>query len=360
MKSLSIIIVTCLLLGVLGCAASTPAPAPGLTPTPKSVPLAQPTVIKWNGQVSYPPTAGSTLYYANAWAEWVKDVTGGRLIVEVHPTGTFAPGDSKMLDTLSKGAFDIAWDYSGYYTSTIPVSDVESGLPMAWNEAFEVQDAYLNRGLFDLIKGAYAPYNVVPLGVGYDLGTWYNFGTKFDFNSLDDIKGKKIRALGMYGKFVQALGGSPTVIASGELYMALKTGIVDGLIYSVSCLDTLKLGEVLSSYVVEPTLTPIVTIMPKVNKNSWDKLPDDIKKILEGTKYFNALAAMRYKLLSFNSTVIATKTWGTKLVNLSPSDEKRARDICFSLWDEVAKKDALAAKGVEIVRQQMRDYGRMK
>lgn len=362
-----LVVVVGLLLAAFGCAGpsatTTPSATAGSTLSPKptttgSQPPAQQTVIKWNAQTNSPPTSSYTIRYGPEWAEWVKKATGGRLVVEYHPTGTFAPAD-KMLDVLSKGAYDVALDFAGYYPETIPISNVESGLPMAWKEAFEVHDAFYNRGLFDLVKEAYAEYNVIPLGVAYDASTWYHFGTSFTFNSLDDIKGKKIRALGIYGKYTAALGGVPTVIPTGDVYMALKTGIIDGMIMGISTIDSYKLGEILKYYVFDPTLTPLVTVAPKINKDSWDKLPADIKSILEDSRYYFAEAAFRYKIDSLKTLTGATKTYGMKFVKLSPEDEQKARNAAIPLWDNVAKMDARAAKGVEIIKQQMKDYGRI-
>lgn len=47
---------------------------------------------------------------------------------------------------------------------------------------------------------------------------YYNIATTWSFKSLDEIKGKKIRATGVYADYVKALGGVPTGVASAEQY----------------------------------------------------------------------------------------------------------------------------------------------
>ncbi len=350
----SILVVAGLLLGILGCAA--PAPKPTTAPPPSPVP-AKPQVIKWNMQDSYELASSFSKNFAIEWAEWVKDITGGRLIIEVHPPGTFAKSGA-ILDALKKGTFQVALEFAGYYPETVFISQVETGLPMAWNDGFQAHDAFYNRGLWELVRDAYAKFNVMPLGVAFEAASWYNVSTKFPLKTLDDIKGKKIRATGIYGKYIEALGGIPTVVSSSDLYMSLKTGIIDGMIQGISTLDTLKLREVITHYITEPTLTPLVTSAPWVNKDAYNALPDDIKRLLDQTKYYNIWAAYKYKQDSWKTVVTDEKAYGLTWVKLSPADEKRARDICIKLWDDVAKLSPEAAKAVDIVKLQMRDWGR--
>ncbi len=310
-------------------------------------------------QTGYELSEVISIFYGQKWCDWVKDITGGRLQIAFQPPGTFAKA-GQMFDPLAKGTFDVSLDYGGYYTQNVPIANIETGLPLAWQEAFQVDDAYYNRGLLPLVREEYAEKNLYVLAMTYNVSNWYHFGTKFPVNSLADIQGKKIRATGIYGKYVQALGGLPTVVASGDLYMSLKTGVIDGIISGISGLDTLKLREVLTSYVIEPTLTPVVSTAPLINLDSWKKLPDDIKNILEtNTRYFYAEAAYLCKIEAYK-TLTSVQKAGMTLVKLSAADEKKARDVALPLWDEVAKMSARNAKAVDIVKQQMKDYGKLQ
>jgi len=290
--------------------------------------------------------------------EWVKDITDGRLVIELHPPGTFAKG-GEQLDAVGRGVINASLDFAGYYASKIPLTQIETGLPMAWNDGYQAHDAFYNRGLWELVRDSYKPFNAIPLGVAFEGSSWYHFGTTFPFTGLDSIKGKKIRASGIYGKYVQALGGLPTVVSGPDMYMSMKTGILDGMIMGISTLDTYKLREIVTDYVTEPTLTPLVTSCPTINLDSWNALPDDIKHLLEQTAYFNIWAAYNYKLDAWKTVTSAERDFGLTWHKLSAADEARAREISVTLWDDVAASDPLAAQGVEIVKQQLRDWGKL-
>ncbi|MBT8037398.1 MAG: TRAP transporter substrate-binding protein [Verrucomicrobiae bacterium] len=68
------------------------------------------------------------------------------------------------------------------------------------------------------------------IGLGYFDSGSRNFYSKSPILGLDDISGKKFRVMKdpVAMDLVQALGGSPTPIPFGELYTALKQGVVDG------------------------------------------------------------------------------------------------------------------------------------
>jgi TRAP-type C4-dicarboxylate transport system substrate-binding protein len=62
-------------------------------------------------------------------------------------------------------------------------------------------------------------------------GPFRNFGTKKPVRKLEDLKGVRIRTMQHPGHqaMVKALGAAPTPLPFGEVYSAIKTGVVDGL-----------------------------------------------------------------------------------------------------------------------------------
>ncbi len=361
----SVLVVLGLLLSGFGCAAPAPTSTPKLastpTPTPKPT-LAPAGVIKWKMQSAYALVSNYTIFFGLEWAEWVKDITAGRLQIEVLPPGTFASG-TDLMPSVGRGTLAASVDFAGSYGETVPISKVESGLPLAWGGASDKYilpyDAFYNRGLLQLVREAYAEYNVYPLAV-INCASVYHLGTTFTFKSLDDIKGKKLRAVGVYADYVKALGGLPTVVSGPEEYMALKTGIIDGFISGVSGLKTSKTAELIKYYIGAPSVSPIVSTA-HINMDAWKALPDDIKHLLEvNTPSFYANASYKYALDVLNIIGWAIKEHGVKFITLSPEDEAKALSVSLPIWDNVAKSDPRTAKAVEIVKQQMRDYGKMK
>ncbi len=381
---ISTLVILGLLLGVFGCtqAVITPSPTPSpsptgtLSPTPSPKPSpspspspTQPQVIKWRGQSNntfapaiarFPgyynlaPASGTSGYF---YAEWIKQRTGGRLIIDVAAPGGIVPV-ADMMTAVEKGTLDIAAEgYGGFHTGIIPEADIETGLPFAWSNPEEAWDALYHWGLKAELDAVYAEHNIWPFVWG--MGDLYHFGTTFEVSTPDAIKGKKIRAPGVYGKYVQALGGSPVTIPGGEIYMAAKLGTVDGFIGGSVYLEQYKLKEVCKYYVVEPNPNTIGASF-YFNKKSLDALPADIKDIImTDTRYVIQGLSMGYYIREHQLVNQTAAEGYTKPVKWSAEDIARVTKIGISLWDEVAAKSARCKKLVDIVKAQMKDLGKM-
>ena len=97
-------------------------------------------------------------------------------------------------------------------------------------------NARLNQGWFTLGGGKevlnefYKKYNCIALlagNTGCQMGGWY----RKEINSVDDLKGLKMRIGGFPGRVLQKLGGVPQQIAGGDIYPALVgSGWLDRLL----------------------------------------------------------------------------------------------------------------------------------
>lgn len=81
----------------------------------------------------------------------------------------------------------------------------------------------------------------------------YNVLANFQVESLEDFHGKKIRALGVWGDFLAALGASPTT-SPAQRSIALQLGTIDGALYGWSSLsDSNNIREV-AQYALSPSM----------------------------------------------------------------------------------------------------------
>ncbi|MGD9973888.1 MAG: TRAP transporter substrate-binding protein DctP [Desulfatirhabdiaceae bacterium] len=310
-------------------------------------------VVTWKMQASY-PLGTSVMMHGIEWAKFIEQLTDGRLKVEILPPGAMCAVQD-IVTYLEKGVFDCAISYGGFYTGLIPETDLEIGLPMGHQSWDEYWDAYWNLGLGKIIRDAYAEHNIIHYPAA--AGCYYHFNTNFPVTKLADLQGKKIRALGVYGKYVQALGGSAVSIPGGELYMAMKLGTIDGAIYDASGLQDVKFHEVVEYYTFPTAAQIAVSLL--INQKSMEKLPHDLRVVVEnGTRFILEDTGNRY--------ITETKASLNKSVNMGsvtkcflPEEELvKARKLIVPVWNELADKSPRMKKGVDILKQQMRDVGR--
>lgn len=313
-------------------------------------------VIEWKFQDTYPSASWPAMHLNVPLIEWIHKATKGRIKITRYEPGALASVNDTY-DALSRGVFDAASLYPGFYTGVMPEGNVEQGLPWGWIDAKAHTVSLFKFGLFDLMKKVYDKHNIHLLA-HYPMGDIYNIGTAKPVTKLDDLKGMKIRAVGIYGDYVKALGAAPVSIPYGEIYMGIKMGTIDGYLASAGALVSNKLGEVVKNYLL-PTTNSIGFVVG-INKKTWDALPDDIKNILDtGAPQAAVGVAALYSGVVENSMRTSVKDFGVKFNVLSVDDQMKATKISQPIWDEAAAKSPESKQAVEAIRQTLIYLGRM-
>jgi len=99
----------------------------------------------------------------------------------------------------------------------------------------------------------------------------------------EEMKGFKLRTpqVPVILEMAKSWGANPTPLAIGELYLALKTGVVDGQENPIPTIDAFKFYEaqkfiMLTGHIITPL--PVI-----INERTWRKLSPDHQKVLMDT-----------------------------------------------------------------------------
>lgn len=229
--------------------------------------------IKLNYSIFFPAPHKNTVL-ATEWAQEVEKRTKGAVKITIFPGGTLTPAD-KCYDGVVKGISDIGFSVLAYTRGRFPLTEV-TDLPLGIKSgvaATKVINAYYQKfkpAEFDDVKVLYLH--------GHGPGILH---TKNPVNTLDDLKGMKIRCTGMAAKIVTALGGVPVAMPMGETYDALSRGVVDGSMAPQESLQGWKWGEVVK-YTIENFGSSYSTgFFVVMNKDKWKSLPPDVQKTIE-------------------------------------------------------------------------------
>jgi len=174
-----------------------------------------------------------------------------------------------------QGISDIGFSVLAYTRGKFPLTEV-SDLPLGIKSgavASRVINEYYRRFTpkeFDEVKVMYLH--------GHGPGILH---TKKPVNTLEDLKGMKIRCTGMAAKIVGALGGVPVAMPMGDTYDSLSRGVVEGSMAPQEALQGWKWGEVVK-YTIENFGSSYSTGMFVVmNRQKWNALPADVQGIIE-------------------------------------------------------------------------------
>lgn len=99
--------------------------------------------------------------------------------------------------------------------------------------------------------------------------------------TLEDLKGMKIRALGLLNEVVAKLGGTPLAIPIPELYEAVSRGVIEGFTgLGINGIKGFKLHEV-AKYYLDPGYGNYTTFTIIFNMDKWNSLPPNIRNIIQ-------------------------------------------------------------------------------
>jgi len=207
----------------------------------------------------------------------VEASSDGGLTIDVFPGGELGRGPLEQYVRAVQGVADITWGLQGYTSSQFPktmVSELPGVLPDGKTGYDILWDAY-DAGQ---ISGEFP--GTVPLALWLSEPNIFIMKDR-DIRKPEDLKGLKIRVSGAAAAAViEALGATPVQMPAPEIYNALQTGLIDGVVTGASAVTDFKLDEVANSYTIGAPLGRISFYLV-MNKAKYDGLSDDFKKAID-------------------------------------------------------------------------------
>ncbi|MDI6761800.1 MAG: TRAP transporter substrate-binding protein [Thermodesulfobacteriota bacterium] len=258
--------------------------------------------------------------------EEIKKKSGGKITSTMYAGSALGKG-AEHFDIVAKGLSDM-----GYFTATwtpgrFPLSDVLS--LAVWVDGKDLATDIGNAMYERILHREFKDVKVIELNGCIQSFLW----TKKLVQSLSDIKGLKIRSPGGHQThYIKALGAEPIFMPLPDVYMAIETGTIDGLVTCPPLVLAFKLNEVAKHGIV--TTFGCVTEGVIMNQDSWKKVPDDQKKVIEavGHNPFRTTGGLTREAYKVMMKEIADK--GVKLYT-PPADEA---ERWFDGFREVTRK----------------------
>ncbi len=161
------------------------------------------------------------------FARLVKERSQGRINITVFPGGQLGGDEKAVVEQVQMGAIDFA------RISLAPVLQFAKelsvlSLPYIYRDSTHMWKVLSGPIGQDLLKSV-DKANLLGLAY-YDAGARNFYNSKKDIKTVADLKGMKIRVqeAKLMMDLVKALGASPTPMATGDVYSALQTNVIDG------------------------------------------------------------------------------------------------------------------------------------
>ncbi|HCL80210.1 MAG TPA: hypothetical protein DIC53_09620 [Synergistaceae bacterium] len=295
-------------------------------------------------------------HIAEVFCETVKTLSKGEFVIEPFAGGVLFPV-FESFDAIANGVVDAGLVYSAYWTGKDPLFTLttQPGNPLGtFAEA-----AYFADKLEPWFAKLYAKHRITYLGHAVISPIREQFMSVVPINTLEDLKGKKVRTAGFGARFYEALGATTISLAAPEIYTAFQTKNIDAAEWTFWD-ENLRMGfHEVAKYVIDPAIhTGAHENWPLlVNPGRWDSLSQENKDILLAARdVMRYHAAMLYVL-----EVKARQRWrevpGITIKSWSPEDEVKASDVGNALVIEECNKSAEGKEFLDIYRSTLWELG---
>lgn len=208
-------------------------------------------------------------------ARRITRLTEGKIKVKVYGGGELVPPQG-VFDAVSDGIAELGHSAAYYWQNKARAAAFFCAVPGGLTLQEQNGWIYFGGGqrLWDELYAEFG-LRAFPAGnTGVQMGGWF----KKPINSLEDIKGLKMRIPGLGGEVFNRMGGSAQTIPPQELFTAIQSGVIDGLEW-VGAWNDMALGfHRVANYYYGPAFQeggPMLEML--VNKKAFESLPKDLQ-----------------------------------------------------------------------------------
>jgi TRAP-type mannitol/chloroaromatic compound transport system substrate-binding protein len=294
-------------------------------------------VIKWKLPTAYP--AGSHLwdFIAVNFANHVKDLSGGKLIIEPITSGAIAPA-LKVTETVKNHVSEAGHTWAGYEMGRDPTSLLFCGIPGGLSDEQYLVWYYEGDGEKLLQQWRKETMGVVSFVLG--LGPTEIIHSHKPIHRLADFKGLKMRTAGVWAELLPGLGASAVILPASDVYQALEKRLVDAIEWADPGTN-LPLGfHQVAKYIIVPGVhQPAWPWELVINPKEWEKLTGDQKKVVEVAAKLTTYESLTRFVSTSEEAMVKFHKTGNEIIVLSDEVLQKVHQLADKWSQDQAKKN---------------------
>lgn len=171
--------------------------------------------LNWRLASSFPKSLDTLFGSAETFSKRVAQLTGGKFNIRVFAGGEIVP-PLQVADAVQAGTVEMGHTAPYYYFGKDPTFAFDCAVPFGMTA--RQQTAWFEYGGGkDLLRNFYKDYGIVNFlggNTGTQMGGWF----RKEINTMNDIKGLKMRISAFAGRVMQPLGLVPQQLAGADIY----------------------------------------------------------------------------------------------------------------------------------------------
>lgn len=274
-------------------------------------------------------------------AKTINEMSGGRIQIKVYGAEEIVPA-FEIFDAVTAGTAEMGHGSAYYWKGKNPAFQFFSTVPFGMT-ANEMNAWLYHGGGMELWKKIYEPFGLLPMAAGntgVQMGGWFNK----EINSIDDLKGLKMRIPGLGGEVLRLAGGTPVNVPGGDLFVSLQKGAIDATEW-VGPYNDLAFGlHKAARYYYSPGWhEPGTTLECFVNQKAFNSLPEDLQSIVTNAARVANQDMMLEYVARNNDALVSLVEEHAVEVRTFPSDViDRLRSLSERVVSDVVGDDPLA------------------
>ncbi len=230
-------------------------------------------------KIDYPNSENSAVYPVLVkWAEYISEKSNGRLKATIYANGALG----KLPDCVNNcigGVTDGFWSGVTIYPGVFPATEV-FGLPYMGANNQEVVTAAMNKMLKETNYLTKEWSNLKVIALHSATASPILFSAQKQIKSAADMAGLKLRISNAYTTtWMKNLGVNPVSVGINDGYEYMEKNIIDGGLFFFDQLQSSALYEQIDYLLTANAIYPLTMFC--MNKDVYNKLPDDLKKIID-------------------------------------------------------------------------------
>jgi TRAP-type C4-dicarboxylate transport system substrate-binding protein len=280
------------------------------------------------------------------WAQKVEKESGGKIKVQMFNTMQLGGSPPQLFDQARDGVVDITWTVLGYTPGRFPKTEAFE-LPFITTTA-----EASSRALQEYVETYAADeFKSVKLIAVHTHGPGL-FHTKNPITKLEDLKGMQIRGGSrIINNMLTELGATPVGMPVTAVTEALSKGVLDGTTIPWEVVPAIKVQEIVHNHTTFAGANGLYnsTFAVSMNRASYDKLPADLKKVIDNNAGIETAALFGRAMDEGDKAgrALAEKA-GNKIVTLDAAETARWRKTAADV--ETMWVDEVKAKGIDGVK----------
>lgn len=233
--------------------------------------------IRWKLAMTWPSTLAPLANPAPKLAAKIEEMSDGKFVIKVDGKEKHKAALG-ILDMVKGNQYEMGHSASYYWKGKDITTTIFTTAPFGMTAAEQNAWLYYGGGM-ELMQKTYDKFGVLAFpggNTGVQMGGWF----RKEINSLDDLKGLKMRIPSLAGEVFAKLGVNVTNIPAGELYTSLDRGTIDALEWVGPGMDISMGFHKVAPYYYTGWHEPASDMQFLINQDAYNKLPKKYQEML--------------------------------------------------------------------------------